>query len=102
MRLIDADTLIARIRDRVCGVCFDSNPEKCEMCEINAQIHAICREPTVDAQPVRHGHWDIGGYIIGDARVSCSECGFVDEQTFPMPFCGRCGAKMDEEEDKNG
>lgn len=52
--------------------------------------------PTVDAEPVRHGHWirnDNGTY-------SCSECHswIPDEQHYYARYCLFCGAKMDEVE----
>ena len=52
--------------------------------------------PTVDAEPVKHGHWirnDNGTY-------SCSECysWIPDEQHYYARYCLFCGAKMDEEE----
>lgn len=49
--------------------------------------------PTVDAEPVRHGHWirdDNGTY-------SCSECQswVPNEQHYYARYCLFCGAKMD-------
>ena len=53
--------------------------------------------PTVDAEPVRHGHW------INDfsSPLKCSSCGIVskaNEFTLRTDFkyCPYCGAKMDE------
>jgi len=57
------------------------------------------RMPTVDAEPVRRGHWiNKGNYAI------CSECGANSGTQYnglePVPRCSRycpnCGAKMDE------
>ena len=48
--------------------------------------------PTVDAEPIRHGHWEkVTGYY------RCSEC----NQAFPdigygFNFCPECGADMRE------
>ena len=52
-------------------------------------------QPTVDAEPVRHGHWvrnDNGTY-------SCSECQswIPNEQHYYARYCLFCGAKMDGE-----
>ena len=49
-------------------------------------------QPTVDAEPVRHGHWvrnDNGTY-------SCSECQswIPNEQHYYARYCLFCGAKM--------
>ena len=52
----------------------------------------IDRMPTVDAVPVRHGHWtdDIG---IEGAWNYCSVCG---EQAIDLyDYCPNCGARMD-------
>ena len=55
--------------------------------------------PTVDAEPVRHGHWiknDNGTY-------SCSECQswIPNEQHYYARYCLHCGAKMDEEKEND-
>ena len=51
--------------------------------------------PTIDAEPVRHGHWTHAGY--------CSVCdgeqlGRTDEygESLDTSYCPHCGAKMDE------
>lgn len=69
--------------------------------------------PTIDAEPVRHGHWikmsDADGHYY-----ACSECGEElyrewsfdrDFDLFPKKrtidktqYCPNCGAKMDEED----
>ena len=48
--------------------------------------------PTVDAEPVRHGHWEVDE----DGNVKCSECG---HSGVGDNYCERCGAKMNEVED---
>ena len=53
---------------------------------------AIKRLPTIDAVPVRHGHWEyIGGYWY---QYRCSNCILCVE--YKTNFCPHCGAKMDE------
>lgn len=61
--------------------------------------------PTIDAQPVKHGHWievrkhrDADGCIVTDYK--CSECGIMLRDTNPDDrdsefYCYHCGAKMD-------
>ena len=54
----------------------------------------ISNLPTIDAEPVRHGHWvrnDNGTY-------SCSECHswIPSEQHHYARYCLFCGAKMNE------
>lgn len=61
--------------------------------------------PTVDAEPVRHGHWN---GIEMDSRgytdiFECSECKCYVRTPFMMKvmeydFCPSCGAKMDAQE----
>ena len=57
-------------------------------------------QATVDAEPVRHGHWT----YLYDGNYKCSECGswWTCEDTpieSGMLFCPNCGAKMDEVEE---
>lgn len=82
-RLIDADALKEYID---CG--HLRNP--CEVCfsELDV-VNLIDEQPTVDAEPVRHGKW-----IIEDGHVCCSECGEISKE---FNYCPYCGARMDEE-----
>ena len=90
MRLIDADAL---------WMVTENDHEYYERFEIE-------NAPTVDAEPVRHGHW-----IEREFGLMCSECGHYTEAMYDEPFnnefgkgwalkrpyyCGYCGAKMDE------
>lgn len=58
---------------------------------------AIRAAPTVDAVPVRHGHW----MNLKNGNATCSECGrtFRDVYDFDNAddYCRHCGAKMYEE-----
>lgn len=57
--------------------------------------------PTVDAVPVRHGHWERGLDKDGDWISACSVCGEValydkaDDAYLHTLFCPWCGARMD-------
>ena len=64
--------------------------------------HILDSTPTVDAEPVRHGHWihehlastNGGSYAV----VRCSNC----LSQYPMTeenYCPNCGARMDEVEE---
>ena len=92
MRLIDADKLIK------------------EACAEGAYGYVDAKQiadaTTVDAVPVRHGHWIIG-VDNDDFDVKCSKCEWTD--TFEvagiaaveriakaMHYCLNCGTKMDE------
>lgn len=61
----------------------------------------IDKQPTVDAEPVRHGHWDteVRTDRLGmkHCYYACSVCGRA--QDGETPFCALCGAKMDGGED---
>ena len=59
----------------------------------------ISRLPTVDAVPVRHGHWIKSGYACGDNEWECSVCGETEWTGSAdwMKFCMYCGAHMDGE-----
>lgn len=57
-------------------------------------------QPTVDAEPVRHGHWTEERnpmmYQLNPYVWVCDQCGTAFY--YKTPYCGECGAKMDEEE----
>lgn len=62
----------------------------------DAIYHIEANAPTVDAEPVRHGHW-----IRKGLRWHCSACGygaFNSDFVFGARYCPTCGAKMDAEE----
>lgn len=48
--------------------------------------------PAADVQEVRHGRWK----QVGDNTYRCSVCGELS--CCCSPYCGECGAKMDEVE----
>ena len=64
-------------------------------------IDLIEELPSVEAEPVRHGHWKIKKASIHPYGndVCCSECGHTMGSSFGYKFCPMCGAKMDGEQD---
>lgn len=61
----------------------------------------ICKQPTVDAVPVRHGEFigtEYDGYADGYPvyyEWKCSECGCIFEDDEPTyNYCPNCGADM--------
>lgn len=88
MRLINADAAeIVEIN------CFYS--DECRLDDVEEWLN---EQPTIDAEPVRHGRWKtIAGFM------ACSECGaspadWEAKSNNPMglpPYCHSCGAKMD-------
>lgn len=90
MRLIDADAL------------FDSFKQKeyfkTRTVAVISTKQVIESAPTIDAEPVRHGHWKKEPFLMG-TTYRCNLCG----ENYGMPhgifdFCPNCGAKMDEED----
>lgn len=82
MRLINADKLKE-----------DMSKRQIKQRDLNASFFVVINEqPTVEAEPIRHGHWED---IDGDGSIwRCSVCGEV--QCCNSNYCGDCGAKMDE------
>lgn len=64
-------------------------------------MRKIRQLPTIDAEPVVHGHWEyIEGGIILQSHYKCSACGTKRFEHWVMADferCPHCGAKMDEE-----
>ena len=96
MRLIDADEL----RDRWL---YDANGNEYEFCP-NDVLDSIDDQPTIEAEPVVHAHWEFvpeKDKTIKDYWWDCSNCqkrvGGGLAILKPTPRCPRCGAHMDEE-----
>jgi len=97
LRLIDADKLAKDING------LSTHPlNEWDTMGILMQID---KQPTVDAEPVRHGHWD------DDHKgfYKCSVCGEawshwwrvvvpIDRMNKEFKYCPSCGARMDLEE----
>lgn len=79
MRLIDADAL------RMLWLDEDPNLEF----EINTVLDSIDEQPTIDAEPVRHGRWE-----KRDGKTWCSLCG-ASNKAYEPPYCPHCGNPMD-------
>ena len=56
----------------------------------------IANAPTIDAVPVRHGHWETNSDRPDTLICSVCKCGFDMWKHDPHNFCLNCGAKMDE------
>lgn len=86
-RLIDADETIIRF-----GFEYDDIPPTTdEFAEF------INRQPTVDAEPIKHGEWI---YLYESSDINrCSLCGFCVQDKISnvremFNYCPNCGAKM--------
>lgn len=90
-KLISADAL----RQRMYHDAFETDTEMQRWdggCWIRYKMfeNALEDAPTIDAEPVRHGHWDED---MSGCWCSCCD----DVFDFSYPYCPNCGAKMDEE-----
>ena len=96
MRLIDADALI----DAMTGACNIFDAHGVDTTISRALITIAGQAPTIETEPVRHGHWILPDICYED--IECSVC-YAD---MPLPvsfdyrptykYCPMCGAKMDE------
>lgn len=78
---------------------FIDRPDR-EVELVKAVIHRCCEEidkqPTLEAEPVRHGRWIEDGEICGINKYKCSLCGGeVGGLLDNTKYCCFCGAKMD-------
>jgi len=89
MNLIDVDLL----RDEVL------NDNTYDNDTVNYYLNIIDDAPTMDAMPVVHGKWINESNPDEDQNVQteCSVCHSGDKHTVNVivPYCWKCGAKMD-------
>lgn len=86
MRLIDADELITAFPANEGGV-------DVKICSVRGTINNM---PTIDAEPVKHGHWNYKFTINGQSYRYCSEClEIIYDDMVSKNYCPHCGAKMD-------
>lgn len=93
MRLVDAD--------EVYKVLTDYYHHKTET-QHEALKEALSKVPTVDAEPVKHGHWINANEGLWNTVevLKCSVCGEMDNRMdWSDSYCPNCGRKMDEVED---
>ena len=93
MTLIDKAALLNRIATEVH---YDSEHSLEMYAKLLSEINDA---PTVDAEPVRQGHWIEIHDLLFD-YIRCSECGedwcTEDNDTETFNYCPNCGAEMDE------
>lgn len=88
MRLVDADEAKKYLYEHLDDL------------HIIAAQNAIDEMPTIDAQPVKHGHWVELPKALNpnETPCQCSNCKHVISFYYGYPkskFCDECGAKMD-------
>lgn len=90
-RLIDADALYDIVMDSIKPM------TKNEAIILQDFIALVEDAPTVDAEPIRHGHW----VDEKDQPIYCSCCGFGKkyESKRSYAYCPKCGVKLDEVEE---
>lgn len=94
MRLIEADAL----REEILTEDYDNDT-------INNFLDLVDFAPTIDAEPVVHAHWKMKIVKTG-YWYECSNCGThwsingEIHECERTPYCSHCGAKMDEEVEK--
>lgn len=102
MRLIDANKLRKDVLDL--PNCYNGFSDSYDKAMI---IDLVDKQPTVDAAPVRHGHWSLNPH--NRAWDVCSACGFGTKRReyginpdgteyvteYSYRYCPNCGAKMD-------
>lgn len=95
VRLIDANAFAAQYGDYYA----EEGPEEGFIGTVG---DLIAKQPTIEAELVRHGRWiDKGEYAV------CTECGGrsgtqydgVEPIALMTRFCQHCGAKMKEDKD---
>lgn len=99
MRLIDADALM---REFAGFVRKSNNSDFADVPTWNDAVSLLGSAPTIEAEPLRHGHW-----LYTDAwphRVYCSVCyrtyalkhwQIWEDGSLARAYCPNCGAKMD-------
>lgn len=91
-RMIDAEILAKKVNEEIC---------RCD-CVISTMFarrfkKLIDEQPTIEAEPVKHGKWIVLGQRAGMRYPThyCSECGEHGWEEYQ--YCQHCGAKMDKE-----
>ena len=104
MRLIDADALKAYITKGYEEMKSEFKTDKYRGIA-KLVTESFCMDideaPTIDAVPVKHGHWIEIEH--GTVHGYCSNCGWkshlYEDDVVGMPYCPNCGARMGERED---
>ena len=102
MRLIDADALLQAKREKyMAEIGKLAHGDFRALDEQNATVLLIYKQPTIEAEPIKHGRWVYRDSLSGGGGAwwHCSECGRLEifVEGYFHKHCPRCGAKMDEE-----
>lgn len=91
-RPIDADEMLKRLESW-------NTDDDMDKALYNFTLNRIIEQPTVDAEPVRHGKWDYVT-VVDEGFWRCSNCGTPSEALGARKlykYCPFCGAKMGED-----
>lgn len=92
MRLIDADAMRQN---------WLENGQNEYVYDTNAVLDSIDAQPTIEAEPVRHGRWiwsAENGWTCSNCKFDCWHYSERFDPYAPLPdaeYCPKCGAKMD-------
>ena len=95
--MIDANALRKKCVDLV--RCIDAEAVKEDYYDgmevgVENVLKFIDEQPTIDAEPIRHGKWI--EYPAADGMNQCSVCGVL--RFGDSNYCPNCGARMDKQE----
>ena len=62
---------------------------------------SILNARTLEAEPVKHGHWINAGHDEWSHYIRCSACGKLFANASKTKYCSDCGARMDGKESEN-
>jgi hypothetical protein len=102
MRLIDADGLkqsldmciytTKLLRDGKADLISNHH-----ISELESFKRIINLQTTIDAEPIRHGHWVPKTVMIKSITAKNYTCSVCGSESYNTNYCSNCGAKMDEE-----
>lgn len=101
MRVIDADALYEKVTDEIYKFYNDVGGGYWLAEDVLEEIDSA---PTIEAEPVRHGKWEVKqqtkkineyNMTISGKYPTCNLCGFAETGPFNKTnYCPNCGAKM--------
>lgn len=97
-RLIDADEILQYLEKQRTFAVVDCKRNNAYGKGMRDAMKIIKEAPTIEAEPVRHGHW-INVWDENDPNIStfgrCSKCDEKSKRPLGR-YCRWCGAHMDE------
>ena len=101
MRLIDADSLMKALNGVEVEWYMDDHGVIGDTYDTSTVVDIIAAQPTIEAEPVKHGWWE-EKFFTNDRQRVCSVCHCTARQpsydkgeTALFNYCPNCGAKMD-------